>query len=73
MGVMIGFFLGYVFGTRAGREGFEEMKEALLTIGASGELRELVGGGVSLVADVLRQGQSAVGGDRGSERSLRIA
>jgi hypothetical protein len=66
---MIGFALGYVFGTRAGQEGYQEMVEALKTITSSGELRELAGGVVSLIGDVLKQSTSALG--EGTESKLR--
>jgi len=66
---MIGFALGYVFGTRAGAEGYEEMVGALKTIVSSGELKELAGGAISVLGDVLRQGTSALG--EGSETKLR--
>lgn len=69
MGVMIGFVAGYVFGTRAGAEGYKEMMDALKTITSSGELKELVGGVVSLLGDVLKQGTAALG--EGSEAKLR--
>lgn len=70
---MIGFFFGYLFGTKAGKEGYEEMKESLLTIASSGEMRDLVGGAISVVGDVLRQGQSTVGGSTERASLRRIA
>lgn len=72
MGVMIGFTLGYIFGTRAGEEGYAEMVGALKSITSSGELKELVGGAVSVLADVLKQGTSALS-DRGEPNLRRIA
>ena len=69
MGVMIGFALGYVFGTRAGAEGYQEMVSALKTITSSGELKELAGGALSVLGDVLKQGTGALG--NGSEAKLR--
>ena len=69
MGVMVGFVLGYVFGTRAGQEGYQEMIGALKTITSSGELKELVGGGMSLLGDVLKQSTGALGD--GAESKLR--
>ena len=61
MGVMIGFGLGYLFGTRAGAEAYEEMTDALKTIVSSGELKELAGGAIALLADVLKNGTSSLG------------
>ncbi len=72
MGVMIGFTLGYVFGTRAGQEGYQEMVAALRTITSSGELKELAGGVIGILADVLKQGTGALG-DGGQAKLRRIA
>jgi hypothetical protein len=69
VGVMIGFALGYVFGTRAGADGYQEMVTSLKTIVSSGELKELAGGAISLLGDVLKQGTGALGD--GSEAKLR--
>lgn len=67
MGVMIGFALGYVFGTRAGAQAYEEMTGALKTILSSGELKELAGSAVAMVADVLKNGTNALGEGSGSQ------
>ena len=69
MGVMIGFGLGYLFGTRAGAEAYEEMTDALKSIVSSGELKVLAGSAVSLLADVLKNGTSSLG--EGSQAKLR--
>jgi hypothetical protein len=69
VGVMIGFGLGYLFGTRAGAEAYEEMTGALKTIVSSGELKELAGSAIGILADVLRNGTSALG--EGSGATLR--
>jgi hypothetical protein len=66
---MIGFALGYVFGTKAGAEAYDEMRSALKTIVSSGELKELAGGAISVLGDVLRQGSGALG--TGGEAKLR--
>jgi hypothetical protein len=67
VGVIIGFVAGYVFGTRAGAEGYEEMISALRTITSSGELRELAGGVVSILGDVLKQGSGVIGEGAGAK------
>ena len=64
---MIGFALGYVFGTRAGAEAYEEMTDALKTIVSSGELKELAGAAIAMVADVLRNGTNGLGEGSGSQ------
>ena len=66
---MVGFALGYVFGTRAGAEGFEDLVDALKTITSSGELKELAGAAASALADLLKQGTGALG--EGAESKLR--
>jgi hypothetical protein len=66
---MIGFGLGYLFGTRAGAEAYEEMTDALKTIVSSGELKELAGSAIAMLADVLRNGTNALG--EGSGAKLR--
>lgn len=66
---MLGFALGYVIGTRAGAEGFEELTSALKSILSSGELKELAGGAIGMLADVVKQGTGALG--EGSDTKLR--
>jgi hypothetical protein len=72
VGVMIGFVLGYVVGTRSGAEGFEELTSSLRSILSSGELKELAGGAIETVADLLKQGTGALG-DGGDAKLRRIA
>jgi hypothetical protein len=69
---MIGFVLGYVVGTRSGAEGFEELTSSLRSILSSGELKELAGGAIEMVADLLKQGTGALG-DGGDAKLRRIA
>lgn len=54
MGVMIGFVIGYVMGTREGENGFEELKATVASITSSEQLREFVMGGLGLLADVVK-------------------
>lgn len=61
MGVMLGFFVGYVMGTRAGEAGFEELVSTVREIVGSGELKELVSGGLGLLSDAVRAGSKAMG------------
>ena len=69
MGVMIGFVVGYIVGTRAGAEGYNEMVAAVRTITSSGELKELARGAAGLLGDVLRQSTGALG--ESAEGTLR--
>lgn len=72
MGVMVGFALGYVLGTRAGEDGYHEMMTALKTITSSGELKELAGAAIGMFADLLKQGTGALG-DANESKLRRIA
>ena len=55
MGVVVEFFVGYVLGTRAGREGMEQLVDALEQIAESDEIRGLVATGAGLVGSPLRE------------------
>jgi hypothetical protein len=66
---MIGFAIGYVFGTRAGAEAYGEMVTALKTITTSGEMKEMAAGAISLLADVMKSGTGAL--SEGSGAKLR--
>ena len=72
MGVMIGFVLGYVVGTRSGAEGYEELTSAIKSILSSGELKELAGSAIAMLGDVLKNGTNALG-DGGEAKLRRIA
>jgi hypothetical protein len=60
MAAMVGMVIGYVLGTRAGERGFEELKESWDTISSSQEVRDMIAGGLSIAAVVLRQGRGAL-------------
>ena len=55
MGVMIGFVVGYVLGTRAGDKGAAELKEAWHAIRTSDEARNLVAQGVEMTKGMVQQ------------------
>jgi hypothetical protein len=57
MGAMIGLAIGYVMGTRAGEQGYQELRDAWKTISSSEEVRDMLSGGLSLAAVMLRQGR----------------
>jgi hypothetical protein len=72
---VIAFVVGYVLGARAGEEGLEELKEAWKTVSSSGEVRDLVAGGLSIARDVLTRGGGLLA-DRmpsGEPRLTRVA
>lgn len=56
MGAMIGFVLGYVLGTRAGEQGWNDLVESWRTISSSDEVRDILVGGLSIARDYVRQG-----------------
>jgi hypothetical protein len=55
MGVILAFFIGYVLGTRAGREGMQQLVAAVEDIAQSPEVRGLVATAVSLLDGSLRE------------------
>ena len=74
MGTIVGLLVGYAFGTRAGEQGWAELKEAWKVISTSQEVRDLVGGGVSIAIQMAkRKGEllsKLLGG--GSEDSAKL-
>ena len=48
--------LGYVFGAKAGDNGWKELQESWKTITSSEEARDLVRGGFDITRDLVRQG-----------------
>ncbi|HLY84101.1 MAG TPA: hypothetical protein VKQ71_14020 [Acidimicrobiales bacterium] len=56
MGAIVGFVLGYVFGAKAGDNGWKELQESWKTITSSEEARDLVRGGFDITRDLVRQG-----------------
>lgn len=71
MGVMIGFMVGYVMGTRAGQEGFEELKTTLRSITSSDEVKDLLSGSLSLLGDVLKSGREVLAERTGEGPTVR--
>ena len=56
MAAVIAFLAGYVLGTRDGKEGFVQLKESCETIASSGEMKDLLAGGISIARDLLVRG-----------------
>jgi hypothetical protein len=76
MGTMIGFVLGYVIGTHAGEQGWNDLRESWRTISSSEEVRDLLVGSMSIARDFIRQGAGIMADrlDQDEERSgLRVA
>jgi hypothetical protein len=76
MGTIIGVVVGYVLGTRAGEQGWEEFREAWKVISTSDEVKDLLAGGFALGRDLLRRGTGVLegaGGDTGGGARLHSA
>lgn len=60
MGSFIGFTVGYVLGSKAGREALDELRTAWTTVRESEETRELVRTGLAMAAGAVAElGQTA--------------
>jgi hypothetical protein len=70
---MIGFLVGYVMGTKAGEEGYQELRDAWREIASSGELKEILGAAGALLGDVVRNGKGLLGEDHGRGLLRRVA
>jgi hypothetical protein len=56
MAAILGAVVGYIFGTRDGKEGWDEIRDAWKVISTSDEVRDLISGGISMARDVLGRG-----------------
>ena len=54
METIIGFAVGYLVGTRQGRDGVERLRTTVQEIAASEEVRAIVGQAIALAAPVVR-------------------
>jgi hypothetical protein len=57
VGAVIGFVIGYVWGTMRGRQGYEELQESWKTLTTSEEMREIAAGGLAVLRDLLERGR----------------
>lgn len=62
MGMMLGFGVGYVLGTKAGRERYEELRQAWQDLTGNPRFQEAVDRGKGLVGTATREGLTAVQG-----------
>jgi hypothetical protein len=62
MGAMIGVLIGYMLGTRAGAQGWKDVRTSWSTIRNSEEVRDTLAGGVSVVGNVLQRGSEKLAG-----------
>ena len=63
METLIGFVIGYVVGTRQGREGLQKAREALDAIRNSDEVRQMVVTGAAVAGGAVKQ---VLGGGAGA-------
>lgn len=68
METFVGFVVGFVVGSREGREGADRVRRSLVAIGESDEVQSLIGRVVSVVGPLLsdagsRPGRSGFAGD----------
>jgi hypothetical protein len=62
METLIGFAIGFMVGTRQGKEGVSRMRETLLAIRESPDVRQVVGDAVVAFSPVVRELARATGG-----------
>lgn len=55
METLIGFGVGYLVGTRQGRDGLRTVYESVDAIRTSPEVRQLIAGGVTVAGDLVKQ------------------
>ena len=58
MRALMGFAMGYVLGAKAGPKGFEELKEAFMTIVKSEEFKGLMMAGTTVARDFAERGRT---------------
>lgn len=66
MGVIVGFVIGYITGTRAGQRGYEDLMGTVKQIAGSQQLRELLSVGASVVGEAVKVGTKALGNGGGA-------
>jgi hypothetical protein len=55
METLIGFAIGFVVGTREGREGLEKIRESWSAIRESTDVKHLIGEAISVVVPMVRE------------------
>ena len=66
MGAIVGVVIGYALGTRAGPEGWTDLKEAWKVISTSEEAKDLLAAGFSVARGPLGEGTELSAGALGS-------
>ncbi|HXE00066.1 MAG TPA: hypothetical protein VN646_26155 [Candidatus Acidoferrum sp.] len=70
MGIVVGFAVGYLLGTRAGRERFDELIDAARTIAGSKELQSLMMVGTTVLTRAIVDGAFTPRGSNGDGLGL---
>jgi hypothetical protein len=75
VGTILGVVIGYVLGTRAGDQGWEELVQAWKVISTSEEVRDLLMGSLSVGRDLVGRaaGSLAGGGNNGRPQMRAVA
>ena len=60
--VLIGFAVGFLVGTREGKDGVAKLRSSVATIRESGDVKHLVGEAATALAPVMRELARATGG-----------
>lgn len=55
METLIGFMIGYVVGTRQGRDGLRKVRDSVDAIRNSPEVSQMVSGGISVAGSMVKQ------------------
>ena len=73
METIIGFAVGFVIGTRQGREGMERLRASIQEIAGSDEVRALIGQAVALAAPVAQAAIRSARGERDGDVAQALA
>ena len=56
MGAIVGAVVGYLYGSRVGKDGHAELKQSWETIRTSEEVRGMLAGGISIAGGLVQRG-----------------
>jgi hypothetical protein len=66
MGAIVGVVIGYALGTRAGPDGWADLKDAWKVISSSDEAKDIFATALSALRSLLGRGSEILAGARGS-------
>jgi hypothetical protein len=64
METVVGFAVGYLVGTREGRKGVDKLRDSLMAIRESADVKQLVGEALGALAPIMREVARSTGGGR---------